>query len=96
MTEEEAYSTALAMRIFGGHFVKSLAMAWTYADYHNRNRLYAAFPDYFKEYGPGSDPYKAVTQGATRASNVPDAGGSSNCGDDRRTTESADSAANDT
>ena len=38
------------MEEYGGNFVKALAKAWRLADPDNRQRLAAAFPDYWKKY----------------------------------------------
>ena len=45
------------MRRFGGSFVRNLAELVAVADPENVARLLAAFPEYFKKYGPGSDAF---------------------------------------
>ncbi len=60
MTEDEKYWTILAMEKFGGSFVKALANALRCADMSNTVKIYNAWPDYLKEYGPGSEFYEAV------------------------------------
>lgn len=50
MNENEKYWMMKAMRVYGGSFVKALAMAWMYADVFNWSRLEKAFPDYIKKY----------------------------------------------
>ena len=49
--------TITAMRRFGGSFVRNLAELVAVADPENVARLLAAFPEYFKKYGPGSDAF---------------------------------------
>jgi hypothetical protein len=38
------------MEVFGGSFVKALVDLWYRADSTNKQRLRAAFPEYFKKY----------------------------------------------
>lgn len=47
VTHEEVLD---AMKRYGGHFVKSLAAAWAYADESNNARLRATFSDYYDKY----------------------------------------------
>lgn len=50
--------TSLAMEQFGGSFVQALGLALRRADSENQLRILDAFPDYIKQYGPGSSYYK--------------------------------------
>lgn len=60
LTLDETQRTLMTMHTFGGHFVKQLSYAYGAADYTNRAKLRAAFPDLFKQYGPGSHFYERL------------------------------------
>jgi len=55
---DEDLITARAMKRHGGSFVKALADCVLHADPSNKEKLKKAFPEYFRDYGPGSRPYK--------------------------------------
>jgi len=44
------YQIADAMKAIGGSFVRALGLAWFAADLINREKLKAAFPEYWEEY----------------------------------------------
>lgn len=48
------YDTLDRMELFGGGFVAKLVAAFKHADQHNKERIIAAFPELFEEYGPNS------------------------------------------
>ena len=60
MIEDEKAYTILAMERFGGSFVKALANALRCADMNNTAKIYYTWPDYVKEFGPGSAFYEAA------------------------------------
>ena len=49
------------MEVQGGSFVKSLAHCYYMADSANRERLVAAFPDWFGEYEQRFQQHKALS-----------------------------------
>lgn len=53
MTPNEFRATLLCMERFGGTFTGHLAAALRTADPSNRQRIWDAFPDILKKYGPG-------------------------------------------
>lgn len=63
MSPNELAVTIATMRKFGGSFVRRLADLLAVADPENATRLIAAFPEHFKKYGPGSDPFIATMFG---------------------------------
>lgn len=50
MNETLKYEMLIAMRKYGGGFVKALAEAWYFADEENSARLERAFPEYVEKY----------------------------------------------
>jgi len=50
MNETLKYEMLLAMRKYGGGFVKALAEAWSHAEADNSARLERAFPEYVEHY----------------------------------------------
>lgn len=42
--------TLMAMKLYGGSFVQSLATCYRYADHKNRLKLTRAFPEEFAKY----------------------------------------------
>jgi len=44
------YQIADAMKAIGGSFVRTLGQLWFMADLINREKLKAAFPEYWEEY----------------------------------------------
>ncbi len=50
MSEIDQGRAAQAMRQYGGSFAKSLADCWLRADPINRQRVVAAFPEFFDRY----------------------------------------------
>lgn len=55
MDEINKFETIGNMSIYGGSFVKALAVAYAKADSTNSARIEMAFPDYIKKYGPDGD-----------------------------------------
>jgi hypothetical protein len=60
LSPDERYYLSKAMARYGGRFVSSLAAAFCVADGHNQDRILVAFPDYVRDYGPGSKFYDLV------------------------------------
>ena len=60
MTNDERVYTAQAMKTYGGSFVQALGQCLYCCDSFNQARIEAAFPDYIKQYGPGSAFYQRV------------------------------------
>ena len=50
MDEITDYQIADAMKAIGGSFVRLVGQAWFAADLINREKLKAAFPEYWEEY----------------------------------------------
>lgn len=48
--EEEKYFVVNAMKKYGGSFVKALGEALAHADIPNIEKIYLAFPEYWKQY----------------------------------------------
>ncbi|KPF66090.1 hypothetical protein IP84_16885 [beta proteobacterium AAP99] len=61
MSPAEIGLTSIAMRKYGGAFVRKLGEALEVADQYNAQTLEIAFPVYFKKYGPGSEFYGELT-----------------------------------
>jgi hypothetical protein len=47
---DKVQATAIAMQRRGGGFVQALGAALAVADPGNRNRIHAAFPEYWQQY----------------------------------------------
>lgn len=62
MSPAQLNITIDAMRTYGGAFVVRLANLISIADPENTARLIAAFPEYFKRYGPGSEAFFRAMQ----------------------------------
>ncbi len=60
MTATERMKTVKAMHAKGGIFVSALGGAWLVADPVRSCKLAEAFPDFVRQYGPGSDAYVAM------------------------------------
>lgn len=60
MTDTEKFFTIRAMQKYGGSFVCALADALARADVENSRRIQEAFPEYMRQYGPGSALYREV------------------------------------
>lgn len=54
MTDLEIYEMLDRMDNYGGSFVVALANAIRLADFKNKGKLIAAFPEYVETYGPTS------------------------------------------
>jgi hypothetical protein len=54
MTYDERLITARAMKAYGGGFVQALGEAFLRADSRNVEIIERGFPEYMREYGPGS------------------------------------------
>ena len=50
VSEPTDYEIASLMQQLGGTFVARLAACWMVADYDNRAKLIAAFPDYWDDF----------------------------------------------
>jgi hypothetical protein len=48
--EKDKYSIIAAMKQYGGSFVRDLATLWITADPENRQRIEAAWPEFFEQY----------------------------------------------
>lgn len=64
MTRTEHLLIAEAMERFGGSFVAALGAALRRADTSNMDRIERAWPEYMREYGPGSAPYARIAEEA--------------------------------
>lgn len=58
LDHNEYWMTAYAMQVYGGSFVQALGRAMHAADPMNQQKIQWAFPEYMKEYGPGTELYK--------------------------------------
>jgi len=50
ITRDEQNAVAGMMERYGGHFVRRLGKALSYADPDNASRIKAAFPEYWQKY----------------------------------------------
>ena len=44
------YDIIRMMELYGGGFIKQLALLWQHADMDNKKRIEISFADYFKKY----------------------------------------------
>ena len=56
----EKYLFCEALKEYGGHFCRGLAVALERADSANTRRLLAAFPELLADYGPDGPFYRAT------------------------------------
>jgi len=53
------------MEVYGGSFVRAIAIAWVHADFINKKKLEKAF-DYFEEYGQRADNRRKQNESVNR------------------------------
>lgn len=63
LTSSDAYWTLQTAMRYGGGFFKRLAEAAIYADAVNRQRMFDAWPDLLKVYGPDTFLHRQVREG---------------------------------
>ena len=72
INNDDAFFTARAMRMFGGSFVRELGRLIEVADADNTQRILTAWPEYFAEYGPGTEFFNSAKTPIERRCNETD------------------------